>query len=188
MVKIGICGLTILLFIPQYARAGNDPIFGNSRSATERSGDWLQLLIPFSALAYSSVIADWEGVSELALSYGTTAVATEILKNTIREERPYQPEGEDGKTFPSGHTSAAFAGASYWQTRYGWAVGAPMYAAAAYVGWTRVEAYKHNWLDVFAGAALGIGVNFIFVTRYPGVKTLITPTDGGIALHISTNF
>ena len=133
---------------------------------SETAGDITQLAIPLSGLIYSSIIEDWEGAKQLAFSYTSTAAATQALKYTIREERPNQPEGAKGTSFPSGHTSSAFAGAAYWQTRYGWEIGAPMYGAAAFVGYSRVRARKHNWSDVIAGAALGIGVNYVFVTEY----------------------
>ncbi|MDR1477027.1 MAG: phosphatase PAP2 family protein [Rickettsiales bacterium] len=154
----------------------------------ERSGDWLQLLIPISALAYSASISDWKGAEELLLSAGATAAATHALKSGIKEDRPNQPEDTEGSSFPSGHTSFAFSGAAYWQTRYGWGIGAPMYAAASYVGWTRVDAGKHRWPDVLAGAALGIGINLLFVDAYPGANVSVVPTDGGAAVHISSKF
>ena len=132
----------------------------------ETAGDFIQLAIPISALIYSSSIRDWEGNLQLGESYVSTAAGTQLLKYTIREERPYQDEDTHGHSFPSGHTSAAFSGAAYWQTRYGWEVGVPMYAAAAFVGYSRVKARKHNWADVIAGGALGIGINYCFVSEY----------------------
>jgi membrane-associated phospholipid phosphatase len=116
--------------------------------------------------------------------------ATYILKYTTNEERPYQDEDSSGHTFPSGHTSFAFAGAGYWQTRYGWRIGAPMYAAAAFVGYSRNHARMHSWLDIATGAALGVGFNILFATRYNSGDTqiFIAPTEGGAALGINARF
>ena len=63
----------------------------------------------------------------------------------------------DSASFPSGHTATAFAAAV--------AVGAlhprlrvPLIALAAFVGVSRVYLGVHFWVDVLAGAALGIAV------------------------------
>ncbi|MDR0319652.1 MAG: phosphatase PAP2 family protein [Rickettsiales bacterium] len=154
-------------------------------------GDWLQVFIPLSALGYSTYIGDWKGNGQLALSFGSTWAATEILKYTVDEERPGQTEdAKHGRSFPSGHTSAAFAGAGYWQMRYGWEVGAPMYALASFVGYSRVATKMHNWADVFAGAAIGIGFNMLFTSRYNSKDTTVSlsPTPNGAYLRFNTTF
>ena len=53
-----------------------------------------------------------------------------VLKPLVDRTRP------DGghQWFPSGHTASAFAGAAFLQMRYGWALGAPAYAVASFVG------------------------------------------------------
>lgn len=163
---------------------------GSTAATIGEIGDWVQVLIPLSALAYSTYIGDWQGDKQLAYSVGSSWATTEILKNTIREERPYEPEDTTGKSFPSGHTSFAFSGAAYWQRRYGWEIGAPMYLGALFVGYSRVRVKMHNWTDVAAGAALGIGFNYLFTSRYEetGTSVAIEPTDGGAYLHFSTRF
>ena len=160
------------------------------KGGIEIAGDYLQIAIPLSGFIYSAIIGDWRGTGQLGLSFGATWATTEILKKTIREERPDAPEGSHGDTFPSGHTSAAFAGAGYWQRRYGWAVGTPMYAAATFVAYSRVQAHAHNWLDVATGAAIGIGFNYLFTSRYvpAGTEISVAPTDGGAMFRFSTQF
>jgi membrane-associated phospholipid phosphatase len=167
-----------------------DTGLGRTTGTIERIGDWGQLLIPISAAVYSTAISDWEGLKQLTYSTGATFATTEILKNTIREERPFQDEDAKGTTFPSGHTSFAFAGAGYWQMRYGWEIGAPMYAAAAFVGYSRVRSRWHNWTDVGVGAAIGIGFNYLFTSRYNDDRTQVSlsPTNGGAYLGASTKF
>ena len=164
---------------------------GRTAATMGEIGDWLQILIPASALVYSTSISDWQGVKQLAYSVGSTYVSTEILKRTVRADRPNALDGTQGDSFPSGHTSFAFSGAGYWQMRYGWWVGAPMYAAAAFVGYSRVAVKMHNWTDVAAGAALGIGFNLIFTSRYlpEGTKLSVSPIDdGGLYMSFSTRF
>ncbi|MCL2629779.1 MAG: phosphatase PAP2 family protein [Alphaproteobacteria bacterium] len=171
------------------------PAFAGSRAkrtdGITRTGDVLQLAIPISALAYSSYIQDWEGAKQLGFAYGATFATTQVLKYTIREERPYQADGVKGTTFPSGHTSSAFAGAGYWQMRYGWYVGAPMYATAAFVGYSRNHANMHNWLDIATGAVIGIGFNILFTSRYnnESAQLSVSPTQGaGAKLNFNTKF
>jgi membrane-associated phospholipid phosphatase len=183
--------LCLLTFAPARAMFW-DPISqdnGRTVGVIERIGDFGQLAIPIFAAIYSAVIGDWEGEKQLAYSVGSTFATTEILKNTVREERPFQDEGEKGTTFPSGHTSFAFSGAGYWQRRYGWEIGIPMYAAASFVGYSRVRSHWHNWADVSTAAAIGIGFNYIFTTRYSGdTQISVAPTDGGAYLSASTKF
>jgi len=184
-----------MLFIALGAVALADPPAFADRGGTRsdgitRTGDVLQFAIPFSALVYSSHIDDWPGVEQLGYAAGSTLAATYILKYTIREERPFQDEDATGHTFPSGHTSFAFAGAGYWQQRYGWRVGAPMYAAASFVGYSRNHARMHTWLDISTGAAIGVGFNLLFTSRYDNENTQIqiAPTDGGAMLGFNAKF
>ena len=89
---------------------------------------------------------------------GSTFIATHSLKIIINKERPNG--GDFG--FPSGHTSAAFSGASFIERRYGLKIGVPAYILASYVGWSRVETNHHDYWDVIAGASLGIISGYIF--------------------------
>ena len=163
-------------------------VVGRSAATMGEFGDWIQILLPASAFIYSASIDDWQGTKQLAYSVGSTWATTEVLKITIQEERPHAPEGTKGRTFPSGHTSFAFAGAAYWQRRYGWEIGVPMYAAAAFVGYSRVRVKMHNWTDVAVGAALGIGFNLLFTDRYDNTSISVVPTDGGAYLRFNTRF
>ena len=161
-------------------------------SADERIGcigDYAQLAIPLSALIYSTMIGDYEGDRQLVQASGATTAVTYALKYTIREERPNAPEDSKGYTFPSGHTSFAFSGAAYWQRRYGWYAGAPMYAAASFVAYSRVRVKMHNWADVSTGAVIGVCFNYLFTTQYNGDSTVFAvPTDGGAYIGFRTRF
>jgi membrane-associated phospholipid phosphatase len=82
------------------------------------------------------------------LAQGTT----QAIKFAVGRTRP------DGSShsFPSGHTSTMFATATVLQRHFGWSVGAPAYAAAAYVAAGRIQSKRHYLSDVAFGAALGV--------------------------------
>jgi membrane-associated phospholipid phosphatase len=68
----------------------------------------------------------------------------------------------DYRSFPSGHSIAAFAAASSvtsetkrWWPRSVWIVGPVMYGGAAAVAWSRMFDNKHWASDVLTGAAIG---------------------------------
>jgi membrane-associated phospholipid phosphatase len=77
---------------------------------------------------------------------------TGLLKVAVGRERP---NGQDNKSFPSGHASNSFALAAVAERHYGWKVGVPAYLVAGLVGASRLEQDKHYLSDVVAGAALG---------------------------------
>ena len=89
-------------------------------------------------------------------------LASEGLKQVFPEERP---DLSNRKSFPSGHTSVSFAAAASLQNRYGWKVGVPAQILAGFVGLSRVEARKHHWYDVLAGAAIGETSGFLITSR-----------------------
>src|ERR1044071_8600947 len=74
------------------------------------------------------------------------------LKQAARRTRPTG----SGLSFPSGHTSMAFASATVLQRHFGWKAGIPAYAVASYVAASRVQTQRHYLSDVAFGAALGI--------------------------------
>ena len=84
------------------------------------------------------------------------------LKETFPERRP---DGNDNKSFPSGHTSVSFAAAASLEKRYGWQVGLPALAVASFVGIARVKAHKHYWYDAVVGATLGTASGLLITSR-----------------------
>jgi len=103
-----------------------------------------------------------------------------LLKVTVRRERP---DGSNNQSFPSGHASDAFTWATVIERHYGWKLGAPAYALAATVGYSRIVRDKHYLSDVVAGATLGyiVGRTVVRVNNKPlgaaAGKTLnVSPT------------
>jgi membrane-associated phospholipid phosphatase len=95
---------------------------------------------------------------------------TQAMKYTINRNRPYQDYPtiiypytiENDASFPSGHTSTAFALATSMSIQYKkWYVVVPAFAWAGSVGYSRMYLGEHYPTDVLAGAAIGIGSAYI---------------------------
>ena len=114
------------------------------------SGDVLAAGLPVAALVTTLVEKDYQGTKQLVFSGVSAAAVTYLLKATVKKERP---DGSNFHSFPSAHSAAAFAGATFLQRRYGWKFGVPAYVLSTYVAWSRVYAKKHDVWDVTAGAA-----------------------------------
>ncbi len=79
-------------------------------------------------------------------------VYTTVAKHAFQRTRP---DGSDKLSFPSGHTSSAFAMATVAHHHFGPRVWIPAYLAAGAIGVSRIQSNKHNLSDVLAGATLG---------------------------------
>jgi membrane-associated phospholipid phosphatase len=79
-------------------------------------------------------------------------VYSEVMKRAVHRTRP---DGSDRFSFPSGHTTAAFAWATVANAHYGAKVGIPSYLLAGAIGASRLVKDKHYLSDVLAGATLG---------------------------------
>jgi len=80
-----------------------------------------------------------------------------------------RPNGENNQSFPSGHTSNAFALATVAERHYGWKIGVPAYLLAGAVGASRMKQDMHYFSDVVAGATLGyiVGRTVVRVNSRP---------------------
>lgn len=92
-----------------------------------------------------------------------SASATTLIKYSAREPRPNN--GSDKKSFPSGHSTTAFAFASVVGAEEGWKWGIPAYALAGLVAYSRMNDNQHYLHDVVAGAtigaAYGLGIHYL---------------------------
>ena len=132
------------------------------KSNFEKAGDIIQIALP--ATAFTSQIfldeADSEAITFIK-SMGASFVVTHTIKRVVNKERP---NGGDF-SFPSGHTSAAFTGAAFIDYKYGLKYGLPAYILASFVGWSRVYAKKHDYIDVLGGIIVGVGCVELFTSK-----------------------
>ncbi len=128
--------------------------FFGQKTNIEKSGDIIQIGLPVAAFTSQYVFKNSQtNAVQFIKSMGASFVITHSLKILINKERP---NGGD-YAFPSGHTSAAFTGAAFIEEKYGLKYGVPAYILAAYVGWSRVYAKKHDYIDVLGGILVGVG-------------------------------
>ncbi|HEB56027.1 MAG TPA: phosphatase PAP2 family protein [Gammaproteobacteria bacterium] len=155
------------------------------KSQIEKGGDILQILLPLGAYASTFYLHDRQGRNQFYKSFLSTFLITHALKIAVNEKRP---GNNGGQSFPSGHTSAAFQGAAFIQMRYGWKYALPAYAAASFVGWSRIRANKHYPVDVLAGAAIGILSNYYFTSPYKGVTVTPYAEKNILGVSLSMNW
>lgn len=140
---------------------------------------WATAIDDFTPILETMVVTEW---------------VTLGLKLAIGRQRPYAHytearSYEDNLSFPSGHTSRAFAlvtsaamiarARGYRSEPYVWIAG--MTAAAA-TGYFRVAADKHYLLDVLAGAALGTGAGLTVPLLMRRNAVVLVPGREGVAL------
>jgi membrane-associated phospholipid phosphatase len=138
-------------------------------------GDIAAIALPTLAGAIAVGRQDGEGLAQVAVGTGLTLGTVTALKVGVDSRRP------DGgsRSFPSGHAASAFAGASFLHYRYGWQWGLPAYAAASVVAWSRVDADRHYWYDVAAGAAIANVIAYVVTDRLDDDVVIVPVLDLG---------
>jgi hypothetical protein len=187
------------------------PLFGNGEAARDMSDRLREallaetyvtgLLTPSGDDPGSWTMAKIKGgLVEGAGLWAVNGVTNEFKDLAGRE----RPDGQSNRSFPSGHTSMAFAGARLSNRNLdamnmNGAVRNTLktvnLAAAATVGWARVEGQKHYPADVLAGAALGNFLTLFIHDAFIGipqedlpVDLRVEPSPEGIRVVLSRNF
>ena len=149
----------------------------------ETAGDWLQFLIPAAGLAGTYIADDHEGRVQFWKNYISSITITTVAKGFYGKTRP---SSRNKASFPSGHTTSAFAGAGFIDQRYGHLWGGIAYGAAAFAGWSRVHSDNHFMDDVLAGASVGLFNSWYWVTPHKSNISLMPLTrEDGMGLMIS---
>ena len=162
------------------------PSLHASSSSFEKSM-YVTAALPAIGGVYAWTIDDYEGIKELTISCLVTAQLVTLMKNSFQRSRP---NNDNDLSFPSGHSAAAFMGASFMGNRYGLAWGIPMYALASVIAVQRVNVDDHYWSDIIAGAALGWATAWYFTANYPDIRfePQIDPATRTYGMRVSANF
>jgi membrane-associated phospholipid phosphatase len=152
-------------------------------SATETAGTAVAIALPLVAGGITAGKHDWTGSAQLFVTTALTVGTAYGLKHLVKECRPFAKPctlgGDNWDSFPSDTSALAFAPAQFLWQRYGWRYGVPAYAAAGFVGWSRVDADKHRWYDVAASFGISLLYNELFTTRYQRSKGVYSSLDAG---------
>lgn len=127
----------------------------------------------------------------LEASFYTLGV-TYGLKKSIHETRPGYPDDPD--SFPSGHSSFAFAFASVVTAQHGWLWGGGAHLLASYIAFSRINDNWHYLHDVVAGMTIGMsygwGIYFNHKKHGKPYWLSVSPTNdlSGLQLAYSLSF
>ena len=136
----------------------NDQFYEWSGGRKYHFDDYIQYLpvalyLTFDFMGVRAKHSFGERVAVAAVTYLSVAAFSQGVKYTVREPRPFSGTRN---SFPSGHTTTAFAGAELVRSEYGWGAGLAAYAMATTVGVMRMYNGRHWLNDVIAGAGFGI--------------------------------
>jgi len=159
----------------------------SSHGSIETAGAVVAIALPLAAGAVSVSKDDWDGLAKLAVVTVATVGTSYALQHVTHEERP---DMSDDHSFPSSTSALAFAPAQFLWNRYGWEYGLPAYAAAGFVGYSRVESQQHHWWDVAASAGISWGFNRWLTNRYynPDIYGTASLMPGGGYVGVSYRF
>jgi membrane-associated phospholipid phosphatase len=174
------------------AAAVSDPA---AAKTTTSLGTGIAIALPVAAGVVTLYKEDYAGTEQLAVTTLLTVGTAYGLKHLVRECRPFaQPCSHGGgnwDSFPSDTSALAFAPAEFLRERYGWSWGIPAYAAAGFVGWSRVDADKHHWYDVAASFGISLIYNELITTRYQkpyGVYSNLEADSRGVFASLNYRF
>ncbi len=163
--RILCAAFAVSLSLPTAAEAKNE---GSWATASDIGAYGLTAV----AIGLPAVQKDGPGALQAAGSVAAATLVATGLKQAFPELRP---DGSNRRSFPSGHTSMAFAAASSLYRRQGGSVGLPALAIATFVGVARVQADKHHWYDAVAGAGIGLASGLLITNRRPDQRTALVP-------------
>lgn len=97
----------------------------------------------------------WYRASHMAKATIYASILVTALKYTIRQPRPDNPE--ERNSFPSGHTTTAFAFGATVAMQHNVYVGTAAVLMAAFTAYSRMNDGRHYLHDVVGGMTIGIG-------------------------------
>jgi len=195
-------GISVLMLldhpVQRYAMHNNGTGADNVASFVRHFGQPEVYASLTAGLLATGLISGDRGITRsgarLALSLALAGVATQAGKTALGRPRPEQSLDADGyspfsgqASFPSGHTSVAFALATSLSDdiHRPWAT-VGLYGVATAVGWSRINDNRHWFSDVAAGALVGFTSAKLASGRWRifGLKppSFVTGPTGGMGL------
>ena len=181
------CGLLLILLLSvQYLKPQNadidilkrinhwdSPFITHFSDVMATSGEILAVAVPVGIGIYGLIDRE-SGMLNKAVVTGASVAGTfalsYLLKQAIGRKRPYEKYPgllhprhiSDSPSFPSSHTSVAFALATSISLEFPkWYIIAPSYAWATCVGLARMNQGVHYPSDVLGGIVLGAGTAYL---------------------------
>ena len=149
------------------------------------TGNVLLVGMPAAGGAYALYRGDRQGFFQIGGSVLAAYGVSFGLQHVVRKRAP-DPDLSGWNAFPSDSSAVAFAAASSIQVRYGWDLGLPSYAIAAFVGYSRVHVDEHDWADVGVGALIGYLAGQLITDPYeemPAMQVFGDTRGAGINLR-----
>ena len=163
---------------------------GWGEGGTFTAGKTVGSFVVQTGSAFSVYLAGRISGSERVAGLGAELFRAQVVSQTVTQgikfaARRTRPDGTM-LSFPSGHTSSAFATASVLHGNFGWKVGIPAYAMAAWVGASRMQMQRHYLSDVIAGATIGILAGRSVSFGMGGKHFAVSPiaAEGGIGVGV----
>lgn len=156
-----------------------------------------------AALLAGGLVANKAGVRDtgrdaIEASLLSALLTNLVLKPVAGRERPFVSNGRtdfdafsSNASFPSGHTTEAFAVAAVVSRHAdGWVIPTLSYTLASLVAFDRMNDHVHFASDVFFGAVVGMGIGRFVTRRHEpreddAVSWDVMPIAGGIGLRLS---
>lgn len=153
--------VTILLFEDQLSdpfqvKQDRNKTLGDSSRWGDWMGQWIPNVLYIGGFAVAGHFGNPKGYHRAlgmfkASTYAT--VVTTALKYTVKEPRPIDWHWRT--SFPSGHTTTAFAFSGYVMAEHEYWLGIPALILSTFIGYSRINDNKHWLHDVTAGATIG---------------------------------
>lgn len=153
----------------------NDKPLGSFSKFGDLAGQLVPNAIYMLGQSLAAVNGDPKGYDRAMGMFKASAYAATLttgLKYAIREPRPGKTS--ERNSFPSGHSTTAFAFSGYVLEEHGWSWGAPALVISSFVGVSRINDNRHYLHDVLAGAtigmAYGIGISKVDKKKAEGTE------------------
>lgn len=150
------------------------------QTGLESVGDLTQVIVPAYALGMAANEDGSEGVTQWSYSFAATMATVYAIKSSLPVQRPDYEDGDRKDSFPSGHTAAAFSGATFIHRRYGLERAVGPYALAVFTGYTRIEAKRHRLGDVLVGASIATAWTWALVDEKAQVQVSVDGKKVGL--------